>query len=165
MAMESPRDRSRASQRDLNYWPPPDQRSCCSKSCLASVAACAAAATPASTDRATKADTIVFMASSSLSIFRHDPCRQGTKRRNWREPLISHACVKGCDEPCVHVHRSAQILQWTPVAGLLQMAQGCSLVADDPLNPAWRIETSRHGQLRSCPSGERRHRVSATRGP
>jgi hypothetical protein len=55
----SPRELSRASR--LDYWPPPDHRSCCSKSCFASVAAWATAATPASTDRATKVDMIVFM--------------------------------------------------------------------------------------------------------
>ena len=28
-----------------------------------------------------------------LTVFRHDPCRQGTKRRNWREPLeVSRMC-------------------------------------------------------------------------
>jgi len=77
------------------YWPPPDHRSCCSKNCFASVAARAAAVTPASTDRAMRVDTIVFMASFVLFVFRHRTCRQDRKRRNWPEPLgISRTCER-----------------------------------------------------------------------
>jgi len=55
----------------------------------------------------------------------------------------SHACVKGCDEPCVHGHRSAQILQWTPVADLLHMVNGRSPSPSIGWT-AWLIETSSH---------------------
>lgn len=59
---------------------------------------------------------------------------------------MSHACVKGCDEPCVRGHRSARILQWTLVAILLQIpkAVGSSTAARDRDAPrgVWGIATS-----------------------
>jgi hypothetical protein len=61
------------------------------------------------------------MASSSISFFGTTRAAKapngGTDANRW----TSHACVKGCDEPCVRGHQSTRILQWTPVANLLQI--------------------------------------------
>src|SRR5262245_15746646 len=58
----------------------------------------------------------------------------GPRQNRW----VSHACVKGCDEPCVRGHRCARILQWTLGASCvrsLTIEMKETGLADDPLTP------------------------------
>jgi hypothetical protein len=70
----------------------------------------------------------------------------GTGANRW----MSHACVKGCDEPCVHGHRSARILQWTLVAILLQIPK--------PLDPSRLEVVMSRGAYGIATSDERQRR-------
>lgn len=88
------------------------------------MAAKATAVTPASTDRATRADTIVFMAFSSSqfsgTVRATNTPNDGTGPLRW----TSHARVKERDEPCVHGINEREFLQTC-----------ASLVA--AMGPAW----------------------------